>query len=145
MRVFFQSANFQCFLFCCLLAFFFWSSHSMLIAFRSAQLHFNIWRLARLLSFRAITELGIPVFKSCSSSLQSKKNENLIPSPPWWTILDSLAEDCHQNSIFAPLSFSLISSFNPTPQATLPLIPTWSTLVMNLSELLYKCDLASLT
>lgn len=51
MRVFFQSANFQCFLFCCLLAFFFWSSHSMVIAFRSAQLHFNIWRLARLLSF----------------------------------------------------------------------------------------------
>ena len=148
MRVVFQSAAFQCFLFCRLLAFFFWYSHSMVIAFRSAQLHFNVWWLTGCLSFCAITELGIPivwgflnfyfvylaapglscgmralhrscslwnlvswrgiepkplvlgawslshwttrdiqgipVFKSCNSSLQTKKNENLIPSFPWW-------------------------------------------------------------
>ena len=152
-RVVFQSAAVQCFLFCRLLAFFFWYSHSMVIAFHSAQLHFSVWWLTGFLSFCAITELGIPtvlglknfyfvylaelglscgmralhlscslwnlvswwgvepkplvwgawslshwttrdiqgipVLKSCNSSLQTKKNENLIPSFPWWNFLDS--------------------------------------------------------
>lgn len=60
MRVVFQSAAFQCFLFCRLLASSS-DSHSMVIDFRSAQLHFNVWWLTGFLSFCAITELGIPI------------------------------------------------------------------------------------